>query len=288
MYRRNLDIAVAAIIAILGGLAAAAKLPGTFTIPLGVGLFFAPGYLWSEAILSQRLTGFERVMTSVGLAFIFPIIGGFLFYGLKIPLLKSAWIGLLVVLTLLGVVAVAVQRLRAVPVEPRQQRGPQQGNQQRGNQQRGGQQADQRSGLSVLNACVFGLAAVIGLGTVAFSVNNAEAQKFPGNTELSMTAIVPNAQSYVGTATSAGNPAAMYNHATQAHLIVTNYEGVPEQYRVTLTLSTKKKTVTTWNFTLANNQKWQITVPYTLAYKMVAALYIEPSTTPYTTVNNGM
>lgn len=283
MYRRNLDIAVAAIIAILGGLAAAAKLPGTFTIPLGVGLFFAPGYLWSEAILSQRLTGFERVMTSAGLAFIFPIIGGFLFYGLKIPLLKSAWIGLLVVLTLLGVVAVAVQRLRAVPVDPRQQRS-----RQGGGQQRGGQQPNQRGGLSVLHACVFGLAAVIGLGTVAFSVNNAEAQKFPGNTQLSMTGIVPNAQSYVGSAISAGNPAAMYNKATQAHLIVTNYEGVPEQYRVTLTLSTKKKTVTTWNFTLANKQTWQITVAYTLAYKMVAAVYIEPSTTPYTTVNNGM
>jgi hypothetical protein len=48
MYRRNLDIALAAIIAILGGLAAAAKLPGTATIPLGVGLFFAP------AICGQR------------------------------------------------------------------------------------------------------------------------------------------------------------------------------------------------------------------------------------------
>ena len=71
----------------------------------------------------------------------------------------------------------------------------------------------------------------------------------------------------------------MYNKATQAHLIVTNYEGVPEQYRVTLTLSTKKKTVTTWNFTLANNETWQVTVAYTLAYKMVAAVYIEPNAT---------
>src|ERR1700729_2358131 len=116
MYRRNLDIAIAAIIAILGGLAAAKHLPGSITIPLGVGLFFAPGYLWSEAILNQRLPGIERTMTSVGMALIFPILGGFLFFALHIPLLKSSWVGLLVVLTLLGVVAVAVQRLREVPV----------------------------------------------------------------------------------------------------------------------------------------------------------------------------
>ena len=127
MYRnRNLDIAVAAVIAILGGLAAAKHLPGQVTIPLGVGLFFAPGYLWSEAILTQRLPGLERTLTSLGMALIFPILGGFLFYGLHIPLFRSSWIGLLVVLTLLGVVAVAVQRLREVPVDERQQRRPSQ------------------------------------------------------------------------------------------------------------------------------------------------------------------
>lgn len=282
MYRRNLDIAVAAIIAILGGLAAAAKLPGTFTIPLGVGLFFAPGYLWSEAILSQRLSGVERVMTSAGLAFIFPILGGFLFYGLKIPLLKSAWVGLLVVLTLLGVVAVAVQRLRAAPVDPRQQ-------QQRQQQQRRNQRAPQGGRLSVVQVGIFGLAAVIGLGSVAFSVKNAEAQKFPGQTDLGMTAIDPNAQSYVGSAVSAGNPAAMYNTATQGHLNVMNREGVTEQYRVTLTLSEKKPVTKTWNFVLADNQTWQVTIPYTVAYKMVAAVYILPNTTtPYATTNNGV
>src|SRR6201986_5108122 len=116
MYRnRNLDIAIAAVIAILGGLAAAKDLSGAITIPLGIGLFFAPGYLWSEAILNQWLPGLERALTSVGMALVFPILGGFLFFGLHIPLFRSSWIGLLVVLTLLGVVAVAVQRLRQPP-----------------------------------------------------------------------------------------------------------------------------------------------------------------------------
>ena len=284
MYRRNLDIAVAAVIAILGGLAAAAKLPGTATVPLGIGLFFAPGYLWSEAILTQRLTGFERAMTSVGMAFIFPILGGFLFYGLHIPLLKSAWIGLLVVLTLLGVVAVAIQRLREAPVDPREL-------QRRRQQQRSNQPPGQSGGLSVLNACVYGLAAVIGLGAVAFSVKNAESQVFPGYTIFSMTPIVPGAQSYVGNSTSAGNPAADGSRATQATLLVTNNQGVPEQYKVTLT---ENKKVTTYNVTLNNGQTWQTTIPYaqtfnkTQAYKIVANLYMLPDVkTVYRTVNNG-
>src|SRR6202035_5863233 len=166
MYRnRNLDIAIAAVIAVLGGLAAAKHLPGQVTIPLGVGLFFAPGYLWSEAILTQRLPGLERTLTTLGMALILPILGGFLFYGLHIPLFRSSWIGLLVVLTLLGVVAVAVQRLRQVPVDERQQRRP-------------SQQPPSRNGL-VLHSFIFGLAGVIALGAVAYSVKSAEAEKFP-------------------------------------------------------------------------------------------------------------
>jgi hypothetical protein len=296
MYRRNLDIAVAAIVAILGGLAAAAKLPGTATIPLGIGLFFAPGYLWSEAIISQRLTGFERALASAGMAFIFPILGGFLFYGLHIQLFKSAWIGLLVVLTLLGVVAVAIQRLRGAPVDQRRQ--------QYQRQQQGNQPARPGGRLSVLHAFIFGLAAVIGLGAVAFSVKSAEAQKFHGFTMFSMPTIVPGKQSYVGNANSAGNPAADTSKATQATLMATNDEGVTEQYRVILTKTVtfpnpkgpSKKTVTTstWNFTLANGQTWQTTIPYaqtantTQVYQLVANLYLLPDVkTPYRTVNNG-
>jgi hypothetical protein len=280
MYRRNLDIAVAAVIAILGGLAAAAHLPGTVTIPLGVGLFFAPGYLWSEAILNQRLSGIERTMTSAGMALIFPILGGFLFFALRIPLLKSSWIGLLVVLTLLGVVAVAVQRLREVPIDQRQQ-------QQRQQQQRRGQQPPKRGGLPVVHACLFGLAAIIGIGSVAFSVKNAEAQKFPGYTQLWMTQVEPDSQSFVGASqNSPGNPQALADNATQAHLGVTNHQGVPETYQ--LKLLQKKKVTKTWTFTLADGQTWQSTIAYTLNYKMVANLYMPPNTTnPYRMVDNG-
>lgn len=289
MYRRNLDIAVAAVVAILGGLAAAAHLPGAVTIPLGAGLFFAPGYLWSEAIISQRLPGIERTMTSVGMALILPILGGFLFFALHIPLLKSAWVGMLVVLTLLGVVAVAVQRLRVPPVEPRP-RQPQRVDPRRPPQRRD-QPAPASSGMKAVHAGIFGLAALIGIGSVVFSVKNADAQKFPGYSDISMTQIVPGAQSFVGASqNSAGNPQASAAAATQAHLRVDNHESATEQYEVQLVenVTAKKKTTKTYKFTLADNQTWQVTIPFTLKHKMVANLYILPDTTKVVvSANNG-
>ena len=282
MYRRNLDIAVAAVIAVLGGLAAAKHLPGQVTIPLGVGLFFAPGYLWSEAILTQRLPGLERTLTTLGMALIFPILGGFLFYGLHIPLFKSSWIGLLVVLTLLGVVAVAVQRLRAVPVEERQQQRP-------------SQQAPRRNGL-VLHSVVFGLAGVIAIGSVAYSVKSAEAEKFPGYTMLWMTPVVHNSaaqnlallsNNLAAQAQAATEEDTLQGKATQAHLGVTNHQGVPEQYE--LKLLRKGKVTNTWPITLNDGQSWQMTIAWsTNNYAMLADLYLLPNTTtPFHYVDNG-
>lgn len=283
MYRnRNLDIAIAAIVAILGGLAAAKNMPGQVTIPLGTALFFAPGYLWSEAILSQRLPGIERAMTTVGMAFIFPILGGFLFYGLHIPLFKSSWVGLLVVLTLLGVVAVAIQRLRGVPVGQAQQ-------------PRRTQPPPRQGGPVVLHSFIFGLAAVVGIGAVAFSVKNAEAQKFPGYTALSMTAVVDNAAAQ-NAAILSNDPVAQDNaaraaddaqaKATQAHLVVTNHQGVPEQYL--LKFLQKGKVTNTWSITLNDGQTWHKTIAWTTNDSMLADLYLLPNTsTPFHYVNNG-
>lgn len=291
MYRnRNLDIAIAAVIAILGGLAAAKHLQGQVTIPLGIGLFFAPGYLWSEAILTQRLPGLERALTTLGMALIFPILGGFLFYGLHIPLFKSSWIGLLVVLTLLGVVAVAVQRLREVPVDERQRR-------------RRSQQAPRRRGSVVLHSFIFGLAGVIAIGSVAYSVKSAEAEKFPGYTMLSMTPVVDNAAAQ-NVAVLSNNPTAqaqaatienqLQATATQAHLFVADHQGVPEQYKVVL--REKGKVADTWNITLNDGQSWQQTIAWATSANspkladssMLADLYLLPNTTtPYRYVNNG-
>ena len=278
-YRhRNLDIAVAAVIAILGGLAAAKHLPGQIRIPLGVGLFFAPGYLWSEAILSQRLSGIERVLTTLGIALILPIIGGFMFYGLRIPLFESDWIALLVVLTLLGVVAVAIVRLRE-PVDQWQERRR--------------SQPPRQSGSLVLHSSIFGLAALIGLGSVAYSVKSAEDQKFTPYSSISLTQVVPGAQSFVGTSASGtANPQANASNATQAHLQVQNHQGLAEQYLVTLVepaAKKKSKVVKKWTVTLSSGQSWQTTIGFTQKYSMIANLYLEPNVkTVLHCVDNGI
>jgi hypothetical protein len=253
MYRyRNLDIFIAGGAALLGGAAAVLHAPGPVQVVLGIILFFTPGYLWSEAILSQRLSGIERTLTTAGLSLILPILGGFLFYGLRIPLFRTAWVGLLVVLTLLGVVAVAVVRLREQPepVDPRPQ--------PRRNQPARKFPAGQ--------AAIFGLAGVIGLGSVGFSVHSAETQKYSPYTMLWMTKSKATAD--------------------KASLGVTNHQGVAEEYR--LKLLDKGKVTTTWNFVLSDGQTWDRTIAYTLDYSMVANLYLLPDVTkPYRMVNNG-
>jgi hypothetical protein len=285
LRNRNLDIVIAAFVAILGGLAAAKHLSGQVTIPLGVGLFFAPGYLWSEAILSHELPGFERAMTTAGMAFIFPIIGGFLFYALHIPLFRSSWIGLLVVLTLCGVVAVAVQRLRQVPEDQPQE-------------PRRRQQPQRESSSVVLHSFVFGLAALIGIGAVGYSVKSAENQSYPGYTQFSMTPAVNNALAKniaeLSNNQGAQNLAAtnqndLVGNATTAHIYVANHQGVAEQYVVQLWRQGKASTK--WTITLSEGETWQVTVAYKTPaddYAMLADLYLSPNTTtPYRYVNNG-
>jgi hypothetical protein len=285
LRNRNLDIVIATAVAILGGLAAAKHLSGQVTIPLGVGLFFAPGYLWSEAILSHELPGFERAMTTAGMAFIFPIIGGFLFYALHIPLFKSSWIGLLVVLTLCGVVAVAIQRLRQVPEDQPQE-------------QRRRPQPPRQSGSVVLHSFVFGLAALIGIGAVGYSVKSAENQKYAGYTMFSMTPVVNNAlakniaelsNNSAAQALAATNQNELVGDAKTAHIYVANHEGVAEQY--VIKLWRQGKLSNTWTETLSEGQTWQVTVAYTTPadnYAMLADLFLSSNTTtPYHYVDNG-
>jgi len=292
MYRnRNLDIVIATIVAVLGGLAAAKHLPGAITIPLGIGLFFAPGYLWSEAILSHRLPGFERAMFSAGMALIFPILGGFLFYGLHIPLKQTAWIGLLVVLTLLGVVATAVQRLRGASDD------------QGAEQAQGGQRPAQRksSGSVAMNSFVYGVAALVAVGAIGYSVKSAETQKFTPYTALSMTPVVDNTAAQ-NIAELSNNTQAQMNAfnqentlqgtATQAHLLVTNYQQAPAQY--VLKLLQNGKVTKTWNITLADGQSWAQTIAWTnISSKkpvaLLADLYMLPNTsTPIRYTTNGV
>jgi hypothetical protein len=249
MYRSRacLDLLVAGGLALLGGAAYLAHAPGILRVVLGVALFFAPGYLWSEALLSQRLPAVERVMVSLTVAFILPIFGGFLFFGLRIALLRPAWVALLVVLTVLGAAAAAFQRWRAAPPDPRPVRAA-------------------RIRVPAVNVFVYGIAAVVALGSVAFSVRSADDQKSAGFTALGLTKL-------------SGNPA-------KANLDVTNHEGNPQLYQ--LQLVERGITIQTWTFTLANGQAWDHVIGYTMLYSIRANLYKMPNvSTVYDWTANG-
>ena len=258
MYRnRNLDIFITAGVALLGGAAFVAKVPGPVQVVLGVALFFAPGYLWSEAILSQRLPGAERVLTTAGMTLILPILGGFLFYGLGISLKSPAWVGLLVVLTLLGVIAAAVVRLREVPEDARAQ-------------ERGRQAArpPEPKKFPTTHAFIFGVAAVVALASVAYSVKSADNQKTTLYTQFGMTKVLTDSQ--------------------KAYLSVIDYQGQAEQYQVKL--YAKNKIIHTYNFTLSQGGSWQQTIAYTATgYQILANLYLQPDLkTVYECTNNGI
>jgi hypothetical protein len=106
-------------------------------------------------------------------------------------------------------------------------------------------------------------------------VNNAAAQN---------AAILSNDPVAQAAAASAADTA--QQKATQAHLVVTNHQGVPEQYQ--LKLLRKGKVTSTWPITLNDGQTWQTTIAWTTNYSMLADLYLLPNTsTPFHYVNNG-
>jgi uncharacterized membrane protein len=245
-YRNSLDLVAAAVVALLASAAVAAHLPTSVTVVLGIGLFFAPGYVWSEVILNHRLPGVERVAVAAGVSLLVPILGGFILYGAGIPLHRPAWVGILATATLVGVVVAAIQRRAVAPQDqPRRARG---------------------RGLPVLHTLVFAAAAVIAVAAIGLSVVSAEAQKYPGYTQLWMTPIK--------------------SEPGKASLGVTNQQGGTVRYK--LELLRKGKVIETWDLTMVNGQTWQLTIPYTLKNSQVADLYQLPDVShPYRQADNG-
>jgi hypothetical protein len=236
-YRNSLDLVAAAVVALLASAAVAAHLPTPATVVLGVCLFFAPGYVWSEVILSHRLPGVERVAVAAGVSLLVPIFGGFICYGAGVPLHRPAWVGILATATITGVVAAAIQRRiqRGAPPQdqPRRARG---------------------RGLPVLHTLVFAAAALIAVAAIGLSVVSAEAQKYPGYTQLGMAVIKDD--------------------PGKANLSVLNEQGGTERYLLKLLI--KGKVISTSDLTLANGQSQQFTIPYTLKNSEVADLYELP------------
>lgn len=246
MRRNYSDIAIAEAIAILGCAAFFAHLPEPVMIVLGLGLFAAPGYIWSEVFLSPQEWGLERVAVATALALMVPVFGGMGLYAAGIPLNRTAWVGLLSVVTLIGVaVALIMRRLRRDDPSPRPPK--------------------RRRRWSAWHAVAFGAATVIAAGAVGLAVVSADAQKYPGYTQLWLTPLP-------------GQP-------SRASLGVDNEQGGTNQYR--LVLWRKGRVSATWTLTLANGQTWQRTISYTTSFAMAANLYLPGIQNPYRQVDNG-
>jgi hypothetical protein len=165
-----------------------------------------------------------------------------------------------------------------------------------------------------MNTFVYGVAAVVGLGAIGYSVKSAEDQPFPGQTRFSMTPVINNPLANNMAALS-NNPAAQTTAATeqpgdiakakQANVVINNAEGASENYE--LVIIRNGKVATTQKFELANGQTKSETIPYTppndfnqnnadTKYEMLAALYVIPdlnatvnlnTTAPIDVTNNG-
>ena len=114
MRHSHSDVAAVIAVAVLSIASVLIDFPSPIKIALGVGVFAAPGYVWSEVLLSH-VTGLERVAAATGLALVAPIFGGLLLYAAGIPLHRPAWIGLLAGLTGVGAVVLIVLRRTSKP-----------------------------------------------------------------------------------------------------------------------------------------------------------------------------
>lgn len=177
MKRKNLDLVIAVVIAVLGCVAAALNAPTALTIVLGVGLIAAPGYLWTEVLLKRLGSVFERVMIGTGLALMLPIFGGLVLYAAGVSLHRTAWLGLFAGGTIVGAAVLAVLRRKSEPAEP-------------------GTRA--KINLPVRHALIYGAAAVFAVATIFIAVISSDNQSQPGYTQLWMAPVKNEAVASLG------------------------------------------------------------------------------------------
>jgi hypothetical protein len=178
MNRKNLDLAIAGVIAVLGCVAAAVHAPTALTIVLGVGLIAVPGYLWAEVLLTRGTPVFERVMIGTGLALMLPIFGGLAIYAAGISLYRTAWLGLLAGGTVVGIAVLAIVRRKSAPAEPGT--------------------AKTKINLPVRHAFIYGAAAVFAVATIVIAVISSDNQSQPGYTQLWMSQVKNEAVASLG------------------------------------------------------------------------------------------
>jgi hypothetical protein len=245
---------------------------------LGLALFASLGWVWGAVLLGPRLGELEGIVVATAVALALPILGGLALQAARLPLHARAWGGLVAGLTLAGD-AFLLLRSRARGSQGPDSRGPDsrglnsRGLDSRGLNSRGprGEDADAgprpaRWSPSAWQATVFGAALLVAAGAVGVARVGASIQRYPGFTELWLTA-------------ARQAPAA-------ADLGVINHQGGSRRYR--LVLLHQGHTERTWNLVLADGATWRRTITLSASSVTSARLYLLPDLRrPYRQVATG-
>ena len=274
MHRNLAGLVTTAAVALLAGAAAWAGAPTAVMVMLGIGLLAAPGYVWGEVLLGPVVTGLERVAVAAGLSLAGPVLGGVVLQLGGFSLNRATWVGLLVLLTLVGD-AVLLRRRAGQPDWADQHdregrpdragwagevmaawRAAKSGGVMAAGRAvwTGGSAATRRRGLPTWPVAAFGAAVLIAVGGVGLARCGTALQHYPGFTQLWLTP--PS------------------GHAPAAELGVSNHQGTVMRYR--LVVDRNGHTTATWELTLADGQTWQWLVPFTGRSAISASLYRLP------------
>jgi hypothetical protein len=117
MRSSQADVVVTAAVAVLAIDTAVAPSPVWATAVVGFALFVSCGYLLGQVLFGSRISGLERVVVCGGLALAVPVLGGLVLYFSGVLLNRTAWLVLMVGITLVCDVVLYVCR-RAGLAEP--------------------------------------------------------------------------------------------------------------------------------------------------------------------------
>lgn len=223
MRDRNVDLVMAVVVAALAAVAASLPLPGTVMLVFGLGLLVGTAYVVGEAVLGPAARSVEGLALTVVLVLGLPAVGGVVLHAEGVPLHRGAWVTLFVVVTVIAA-AVAGRRRETVPAP-----GP-------------GEADDGAPFVGELDEAAFpaapvtprrgpaptvllGAAGVVVATAVWLAVSGANAQRYPGFTELSL--VSHSDQAVVGVRN-------FEDHRQRYLVVLRRNDGVPIRFRIDL------------------------------------------------------
>jgi uncharacterized membrane protein len=238
MSRSQADLGITAAVAVMTCVGAVVGAPVVIMILLGIVLFAAPGYLLCQLLLGPHVAGLERLAVMTGLVFCVPIVGGLVLYAARVPLHRTAWVGLLAGVTLACDLVLFVRQFSR-----RHDGAPAASNKQM-----------EQWRHPTWNVAAFGAAVVIAACAVWLARTEAVNQRYPGFTQLWLDHRDQNARTM--------------------SLGVANHEGRTTRYR--LVLFRNNRISASWNLDLPNGRTWQRATQFTSHVTITAKLYRLP------------